>query len=128
MLMATLARFRRLIMPLSREIVEEAEDWEGISGGVVEQIELDFGEVVQRGEVEVEGDSGNKRGDEGETREAEEEKGDGVEVKKPKKPKKQSTAEAELSTGAVAESTQVKRPKKKRKKGDAFDDLFDSLI
>jgi ribonuclease MRP protein subunit RMP1 len=126
MLMATLGRVRKLILPLGKEEEDEGVEGKTVAEGVVDHEQLDLGEVVRRDEVEE--IAGEKR-KEKETGEAEEEGDDGVEVKKSRKKEKKekrSMGEAELSKGA--ESTPAKRPKKKRKKGDAFDDLFDSLI
>lgn len=120
MLIATLARVRRLVLPLKKEVVEEKGDAESILGGLVGQSELDLGEVIRR--VDIEGKSGKdtSMGEVGE-------EGEGAEVKKPKNKKRRDTGEAS-EVKSPADSMPAKRPKKKRKKGDAFDDIFDSLI
>jgi ribonuclease MRP protein subunit RMP1 len=120
MLMATLARVRKLILPLKKEVEDEKGDSEGVLGGFVGQSELDLGEVVRR--VEIEGGTWTETGG-GEV----EDECDGTEVKKPKNKKRRGTGEAPVLKGPV-DSMSTKRPKKKRKKGDAFDDIFDSLI
>jgi ribonuclease MRP protein subunit RMP1 len=115
MLLATLARVRRLILPLRGDT--EDEDAEGIQAALegIEKSGLDLGEVIKRGEI--------FKSQEDEKPQA------GSEVKKPKDKKRERKGdEDEARSKAPAEPTPTKRPKKKRKKGDAFDDIFDSLI
>jgi ribonuclease MRP protein subunit RMP1 len=117
MLLATLARVRKLILPLRGDTGDEKEveamqtALEGIEKGG-----LDLGEVVKR-------DGIFKSQDDEEKPQA------GSDVKKPKDTKRERKGdEDEARSKAQAESTPTKRPKKKPKKGDAFDDIFDSLI
>lgn len=115
MLLATLARVRRLILPLRGDT--EDEDAEGIQAALegIEESGLDLGEVIKRDEI--------FKSQEDEKPQA------GSEVKKPKDKKRERKGdEDEARSKAPAEPTPTKRPKKKRKKGDAFDDIFDSLI
>ena len=113
MLLATLARVRRLILPLRGEVVEEhdTEAYEGAMEGL-EQSGMDLGEVVRRDEMQAEEDGDDV----------------GSEVKNPRGKKKESRGEEEPRSKAPVDATPTKRPKKKRKKGDAFDDIFNSLI
>jgi len=117
--MGTLARMQRVIGPL-RKKEELGEDFIGEGGdeSLVGNNELDLGEVVTRGETEVEITGGLSAPDE--------KVEDGSRVKKGKKKRGgmvQDTHQGEKETL----STPSKRPKKKRKKRDAFDELFDSL-
>jgi ribonuclease MRP protein subunit RMP1 len=125
-LMGALASVKRAIRPLGREKV----NIEGSSDGPNEQkilqdseVVTDLGEVVKREEIEkfVETSSGARRDEEG---------GEGrLEVKKAKKKRKiEGRKEQKISEEASKEVNTAKRPKKKRKKGDAFDDLFSSLV
>lgn len=111
MLLATLARVRKLVLPL---MGSKAEDVEGAMD-IQEHGGLDLGEVIQRNEIVG-----------GSAKEDEEDVQAGFEVKKPKE--KRESREQEPHLNRPIDSTPTKRPKKKRKKGDAFDDIFDSLI
>jgi ribonuclease MRP protein subunit RMP1 len=113
MLLATLARVRRLILPL-RGAVEEEHDGKPYEVAMegIEQRGLDLGEVIQRGEIQAEQDADDI----------------GSEVKKPKGKKRENKEEGDGRSQAPVDARPTKRPKKKRKKGDAFDDIFDSLI
>jgi ribonuclease MRP protein subunit RMP1 len=111
MLLATLARVRKLVLPL---MGSKAEDVEGAMD-IQEHGGLDLGEVIQRNEIVG-----------GSAKEDEEDVQAGFEVKKPKE--KRESREQEHHLNRPIDSTPTKRPKKKRKKGDAFDDIFDSLI
>jgi ribonuclease MRP protein subunit RMP1 len=116
MLLATLARVRKLILPLRGDT--EDNEAEGIQAALegIEKSGLDLGEVIKRDEIFK-------------SQEDEEKPQAGSEVKKPKDKKRERKGdEDEARLKAPADSTPTKRPKKKRKKGDAFDDIFDSLI
>lgn len=116
MLLGTLARVRKLILPLKGEAEDEEEGLGGAMEGI-EQSGLDLGEVIQRHELKP--DTGNEKGEDSTQ--------DGAEAKKPKNKKKEKKLEEPRSKAPV-DSTLSKRPKKKRKKGDAFDDIFGSLV
>ena len=62
-----------------------------------------------------------------EQKQAEEYGEDAVKLREAKK-KKRSMVLEEVKESTIKDSTVQKRPKKRRKKGDAFDDLFDSLF
>jgi ribonuclease MRP protein subunit RMP1 len=120
MLLANLARVKRIIRPLGKpKPSDEIKGGEQESLSEVPRVEADLGEVIKREEIQVEEEIEKKIPDEDEDEK--------VELKKPKKKKRSMIAE-ESPKLKTAESTPAKRPKKKRKKGDAFDDLFDSLI
>ena len=114
MLLATLARVRKLILPLVGEA--ESKD-EGLEDAMeaVEQSGLDLGEVIPRDEIP--GCSAKVNGEEVQN---------GTAMKKLKK--ERGSGNEEPPSKASIDSTPTKRPKKKRKKGDAFDDIFDSLM
>jgi ribonuclease MRP protein subunit RMP1 len=114
MLLGCLARARMVVGGLKGEDVEKAEDGGGNEQDVLaEERQDDVGEVVKRDEV-VE-----------QTYEGEQE--DGIKVRNSKKQKRKKDA-PDKAQKEVGDSTPLKRLKKKRKKGDAFDDLFSSLI
>ena len=120
MLLANLARVMRIIRPLGKsKLSDEIKGGEQESLSEVPRVEADLGEVIKREEVQVEEDIKKKKI-------PDEDEDERAELKKPKK--KRSIIAEESSKLKTAESTPAKRPKKKRKKGDAFDDLFDSLI
>ena len=119
MLMGTLARVQSVIRPLGKEVEEIGE--------VDEEIEIleekgdaddgaDLGEVITREEVELVAKV-EKDKDVGE---------DEIKLKTTKKKRKIGVVDS--SAKKTIEATPSKRPKKKRKKGDAFDDLFDTLL
>ncbi|KAH7321473.1 hypothetical protein BKA65DRAFT_81466 [Rhexocercosporidium sp. MPI-PUGE-AT-0058] len=132
MLMATLARVRRVLRGLGREKAnQDGNENEGGRDADVKEVLLaeqvadaratDLGEVVSREEVvDIAGED------------------EGIEVKKSKKKKRRERVEEDgeaesgagtgVGDGVGASATPAKRPKKKRKKGDAFDDLFAGLI
>ena len=112
MLLATLARVRKLILPLVGEAEAKDDSLEGAMEAV-KQDRLDLGEVIQRDEIL---DGAVK----------DEEIQGAIEMEKPKDKKRE--LEEEPRSRETVGSTPTKRPKKKRKKGDAFDDIFDSLI
>lgn len=125
--MGTLARVKRVIRPLGRprnEIVRDDEDGAGEEAAkdfVGMDAVADLGEVVKRDEL----GSVVKR----EVVEARnEEDGEGSAVIK-KAVKKRKADEINIKEAAPEQTPPVQKPKKKRKKGgDAFDDLFSSLI
>lgn len=117
MLIATLARVKSVLSPFGnvnegineKEIVEEsmAENSEKQVAGD------DFGEVVKRDENAIPAEAD------------EQDEEIGFRFRKSKKQKAGARASSlEVEVG----STYKQRMKKKRKKADAFDDLFDSLI
>lgn len=114
MLLATLARVRKLILPLVGEA--ESKD-EGLEDAMeaVEQSGLDLGEVIPRDEIP--GCFAKVNGEEVQN---------GTAMKKLEKVR--GPGNEEPPSKASIDSTPTKRPKKKRKKGDAFDDIFDSLM
>ena len=80
----------------------------------------DVGEVVRREEVDLAKATGEVREENGEI--------ENVILRKPKKHTSNIHGGEKSSSVKVAGSELSKRPKKKRRKGDAFDDLFSSLI
>lgn len=136
-LVGCLARFRTVLEGLGEEFgvsVEIGEEWReerglgGLSEGLVPERQRvpegekddDFGEVVERRVV----------GEVGDAAVGFEEESEGVEPRKKEEGMgKRKDVEEDLRPSEVVDSTPSKRPKKKRKKGgDAFDDLFSSLV
>jgi len=128
MLLGTLARIQKVLKVLSnrhedKEILEEeilvGDGDEKRTADGKEMEGVDLGEKVLREEVV--------------TDLVEEDDGEAVEVRKLSEGKKKKR-KSELGGGEEGknggESTPTKKPKKKKRKkgGDAFDDLFDSLM
>lgn len=131
MLLGLLAQIKHIIRPLGKDlVVEEVEHVTEISAGDEQIVEVsrenedmqDLGEVVSRDdlqtapvkEVEVEEDEATMA------------RSEPAKVTLPK-----SEPRAELENAPKPQSTKRRKEekkKKKRKRGDAFDDLFDSLI
>jgi ribonuclease MRP protein subunit RMP1 len=128
LLLGVLARVRSVIRPFGRDVKED-ESLIGNESGVVSQLGSgdgnDLGEVVEREEVgascDMERSSKVAHADH-------DDEDENMKSKKLKKKKRKSTGAEDASKDMAAKSTPSKRPKKKRKKGDAFDDLFSSLI
>lgn len=116
MLLATLSRVRKLILPLRGDAGDEREAEGGQTA--LEGIEKDgpdLGEVIKRSEISM-------------AQEDDEKPQVGNEVKNPKDKRERKVNEDRPGSKAPVDLTPTKRPKKKRKKGDAFDDIFDSII
>lgn len=105
----------------------------------------DLGEVVSRSAVQMgdpvartSGKGGAELEEEGSMREGgvkgsrvdgkEDEDEDRVQVKKTKKKRKEVVDEDSAEVSSTTTTPKAKRPKKKKKGGDAFDDLFSSLM
>lgn len=118
--MGCLARFHKILIGL--RVVSDDEPKESVETAATVKIDEDLGEKILR-EVPVAEEAG--RPGDGE----EEDLGVEVEKKKSKK-RKQEGEVVEEKVLKSEKSIAVKPPKKKRKKkgGDAFDDLFDSLM
>ena len=107
--------------------IEMGEIEKSVSEGIEEVLEMkeggdDFGEVISRGAIEV-GVGGNV------VEALDEDQVEEPALRMSKKEKKRRKQVEEVKVGnEVVDSTSSKRPKKKRKKGDAFDDLFSSLV
>lgn len=140
-LMGTLAKIKRVIRPLGPVRVASLEDdksfieLESTSAALVGHNEpkADLGEVVSReelGKVIARSTVRNVEDHDAAIDEDDDEE-EGVQLKKGKKKRKPIEAEAKGKgdTEGKTEEATTKRPKKKRKKGgDAFDDLFSSLM
>lgn len=138
--MGTLAKIKRIIRPLGPVRAASPEDGEPViergstSAALTQKDEPkdDLGEVVTReGLEEVIARSGVGKAEDHNAVIDEDEDEETVQVKKAKKKRKPREAEAQGNgdTEGKTEVAATKRPKKKRKKGgDAFDDLFSSLI
>ncbi|KAF4634613.1 hypothetical protein G7Y89_g3506 [Cudoniella acicularis] len=130
MLVGSLARFRSVLNIIGREVdIEEDDLEEELDEPALQPEELeakvDVGEVIERTAFEDLHFGGKVRGKEEDGNvEDDKEVTPRKSLQKEKKKRKQVIEAKE----AKAEPTPTKRPKKKRKKGDAFDDLFDSLM
>ncbi|PQE08933.1 Ribonuclease MRP subunit rmp1 protein [Rutstroemia sp. NJR-2017a WRK4] len=118
MLMGCLARFHRILVGLKVATEEEVEEKavEDVKKETkVDDIVEDLGEKIVRGQPrgEIDGSSHKRKAQEDEPME--------IKTSKPKKRKEEDQ---------LLERNDAKPAKKKRKKkgGDAFDDLFDSLM
>ncbi|TVY20154.1 Ribonuclease MRP protein subunit rmp1 [Lachnellula arida] len=132
LLLGVLARLRTVLEMLGEELGIELEV-DGIEepglGGRVEEVvlkepEADFGEAVSRSAVE-EGVGGNFS--------VQDLDGDQVaettlRITKEEKKRRKRHVEEVQSGNEVVDSTSSKRRKKMRKRGDAFDDIFSSLV
>jgi len=114
LLVAVLAKISKVIGRYRREEMDERRV-EVVELG--ERGDVDFGEALERDRVEGFGKSKEKTDGRGVE--------DEVRLDKSKKKPGQPVEKAQKE---VVEQMPAKRPKKKRKKGDAFDELFDSLI
>ncbi|TVY28625.1 Ribonuclease MRP protein subunit rmp1 [Lachnellula hyalina] len=130
LLVGVLARLRTVVKMLGKELgveIEMGEIEKSVSEGIEEVLEMkeggdDFGEVISRGAIEV-GVGGNV------VEALDEDQVEEPALRMSKKEKKRRKQVEEVKVGnEVVDSTSSKRPKKKRKKGDAFDDLFSSLV
>jgi hypothetical protein len=129
MLMGILARLRKVVQPLRREVEDEEDEEEVKMDRLLTGAEIpDFGEVITREDAQmtspITDGAKNEGGDDVEA---------GAEIKK--KHKKRSSALEELGEDSAVESTPAKprekknkKKRKKRKGHDEFDDLFGSLL
>ncbi|KAH6684163.1 hypothetical protein B0J14DRAFT_5714 [Halenospora varia] len=126
MLLGSLARFRGVLNEVGREIGLEEETIEedkieDISGAQEDPMKVDLGEVIDRNSLRKPGAGGGVA--------SQNQEEDAEVKKKEKKKRKEAVSDEQKAETVESTSTPAKRPKKKRKKGgDAFDDLFDSLM
>jgi len=121
-LVAVLARVRSVLRPFGKatrnsdaeEIINETVAERSEEGFGMKQPRTDFGEVVKRDEIgkSIKANEMDERED--------------TSIKK--STTKRNSGLSSISDVAVVEITPAKRPKKKRKKGDAFDEIFDTII
>ncbi|PQE04220.1 ribonuclease mrp subunit rmp1 protein [Rutstroemia sp. NJR-2017a BVV2] len=126
MLMGCLARFHRILVGLKVTTEEEVE--EKAVGDVEKETKVvdvaeDLGEKIVRDQPRGEIDESIHK------RKVQDDDRTEFKTSKPKK-RKEVDQLLECNDAKYPDSTQVKPAKKKRKKkgGDAFDDLFDSLV
>jgi len=122
MLMGTLARIRKIVQSLRKEVEDEDDDAEIKVEVLLGEDEIpDLGEVIMREDAQMTSPVAVEGG---------ENAGASVESKKNKK--KRRLAVEDLGEDSTIESApskpREKKKKKKRKDHDEFDDLFDSLL
>lgn len=119
MMLANLARLQKLIQPLGKEVTAKVGKEEVVIATVPEE---DLGQWVSREEIQRAGSEDEAENDE------HKDKASKSCLKKESKEEKRKVS-AQDSRGEAVE-TKPSKPARKRKKksGDAFDDLFESLI